>query len=92
MGGGQPCDHGTLLIPSHSLSFQVLDSSNVDGVCVLTAYSQDPEVPADAASLAGQPCKMGVDFDRRMDHMQQHTGQHVISAIALDKFKVRKKG
>lgn len=87
MGGGQPCDYGTLLVPSHSLSFEVLDSSNVGGTCVLTCYCQEEDI-TDASSLVGQPCTMTVDFVRRMDHMQQHTAQHVISAIALDKFKV----
>jgi alanyl-tRNA synthetase len=32
---------------------------------------------------AGTPVEAAVDWDRRFDHMQQHTGQHLLSAIFL---------
>ena len=30
----------------------------------------------------GQNVTVKVDWDRRFDHMQQHSGQHLLSAIA----------
>jgi alanyl-tRNA synthetase len=39
--------------------------------------------PAEAFS-AGQPVHGAIDWTRRFDHMQQHTGQHVLSA-AIDR-------
>jgi misacylated tRNA(Ala) deacylase len=30
----------------------------------------------------GSEVKVKVDWERRFDHMQQHTGQHLITAVA----------
>lgn len=63
--GGQPCDIGYLS------STAVVEVTDVDGEVVhLTS------VPiAEGASVHGE-----IDWSRRFDHMQQHTGQHVLSA------------
>ncbi|MDR7427752.1 MAG: alanyl-tRNA editing protein [Armatimonadota bacterium] len=37
----------------------------------------------DPASLPGQVVEGRVDWERRFDHMQQHTGQHLLSQAAL---------
>jgi alanyl-tRNA synthetase len=37
----------------------------------------------DAASLLGEVVEGRVDWERRFDHMQQHTGQHLLSQAAL---------
>ena len=39
--------------------------------------------PRDAVTVSGI-----VDWTRRFDHMQQHTGQHFLSAIFADRFKL----
>ena len=69
--GGQPFDVGTLSERSPASAVDVLDTVDVDDeiVHVLSAAL------AEGASVHGE-----VAWDRRFDHMQQHTGQHVLSA------------
>ena len=68
--GGQPFDTGTIG------DARVLDVLESDAGEVL--HVVDREVPV------GQAVRGRVDGARRFDHMQQHTGQHILSA-ALDK-------
>ena len=39
-----------------------------------------------AAPLEPGPARLELDWERRFDHMQQHTGQHLLSAVAQDRF------
>ena len=39
-----------------------------------------------AAPLAPGPVTVRLDWARRFDHMQQHTGQHVLTAVAQERF------
>jgi len=66
-GGGQPADRGTLG------GLSVLDVREEGG----QVWHLLPELPAGTV-LRGE-----VDWARRFDHMQQHSGQHVLSAVAL---------
>ncbi len=69
-GGGQPADRGT-----------------VNGVAVLDVQKKDGAVRHTLASpVAAGPADVRLDWGRRFDHMQQHTGQHLLSAIAQDRF------
>lgn len=63
--GGQPFDTGTL---GDARVVDVIDRE--DGVVL---HVLDGAVPA--AAVHGR-----IDWDRRFEHMQQHTGQHVLSA------------
>jgi len=69
-GGGQPHDIGTL-----------------NGVKVVDVETRDQaiihilEQPIDAVKVKGE-----VDWERRFDHMQQHTGQHILSAAFAERF------
>jgi len=70
-GGGQPADRGTIG------GVAVLDVQK-DGsgrVCLTT----------DAPVAAGEHV-VEVDMVRRFDHMQQHTAQHLVTAVASDQF------
>jgi alanyl-tRNA synthetase len=67
--GGQPFDTGTL---NEARVVDVVESNDGDVWHVL-----DREIGA------GHGVHGVVDRDRRLDHMQQHTGQHILSA-ALD--------
>jgi alanyl-tRNA synthetase len=66
--GGQPCDTGTL-----------------GGVAVTDVVDEDDRVahllaaPLDSGTVHGT-----VEWSRRHDHMQQHTGQHLLSAVLHD--------
>ncbi|KAM6107985.1 LOW QUALITY PROTEIN: uncharacterized protein FYW35_010849 [Pterocles gutturalis] len=66
-GGGQPDDRGL-----------------IGDVAVLRVTRRGPEavhfVPA--ALEPGAEVLLSLDWDRRFDHMQQHSGQHLITALA----------
>jgi alanyl-tRNA synthetase len=63
--GGQPFDLGTLS------GAQVQDVVDAEDGRILHVVDRVP----DAAAVTGR-----IDWTRRFDHMQQHTGQHVLSA------------
>lgn len=65
-GGGQPADHGTLGDTA------VTDVHEKDGVVFHTC---------DKAVEIGQTVTGSIDWARRFDHMQQHSGEHIISGI-----------
>ncbi|KAJ8414448.1 hypothetical protein AAFF_G00053180, partial [Aldrovandia affinis] len=66
-GGGQPDDHGT-----------------IGDVPVLRVTRQGSEALhfVESALEAGAEVQLKVDWDRRFDHMQQHSGQHLVTALA----------
>jgi alanyl-tRNA synthetase len=71
--GGQPFDVGTL-----------------GGVAVREVVDEEEriahvlETPLDATDVEGR-----VDWVRRFDHMQQHTGQHLLSAVLIELFDIK---
>ena len=70
-GGGQPADHGTLG------GVRVTDVHERDGVIFHTC-----DGPVEPGAMV-----MGtIDWVRRFDHMQQHSGEHIISGILCEKF------
>jgi alanyl-tRNA synthetase len=69
-GGGQPSDRGTL-----------------NGVAVLDVQKKSGAIRHTLAEpVATGPGDLRLDWPRRFDHMQQHTGQHLLSAVAQDRF------
>ena len=70
-GGGQPADHGTLG------EARVLDVHEKDGV---VTHRCDRELPVGAA-VSGR-----IDWARRFDHMQQHSGEHIVSGMLCSTF------
>jgi alanyl-tRNA synthetase len=83
--GGQPFDVGIIDIgrPSER-RLQVLDVSDDEGGDIVHVV----DAPAGALT-AGQRVHGALDWTRRFDHMQQHTGQHVLSAAIDRLFAVR---
>ncbi|KAF5023566.1 hypothetical protein F66182_4379 [Fusarium sp. NRRL 66182] len=75
-GGGQPSDHGTLtpLSGSDQTPIHVKNVQRQGLRCVV--YSPKPLSPGDKV-------RQQVDWSRRWDHMQQHTGQHLLSAVLM---------
>lgn len=69
-GGGQPCDRG-----------------EIEGVSVLEVIEEDDKVlhllerQVKAAKVRGK-----IDWVRRYDHMQQHSGQHLLSQVCWEMF------
>lgn len=73
-GGGQPTDHGSItpITPEASEPITITNLQRHGLRCL--AYSPHFLPP-------GTIVRQEVDFKRRWDHMQQHTGQHLLSAI-----------
>ena len=70
-GEGQPCDLGT-----------------VNGVAVVDVQKRVGELRHFlGAALPEGPASLKLDWTRRFDHMQQHTGQHLLTAVAQDQFQ-----
>ncbi len=65
-GGGQPADLGVLG------GAKVLDVQEKDGVIIHTC---------DRALTVGQTVHGALDWARRFDHMQQHSGEHIVSGM-----------
>jgi len=58
------------------------DTGRLGGVPVVDVVDEGDRVAhLLAAPLAGKQAHGSVDWDRRFDHMQQHTGQHLLSAV-----------
>jgi len=70
-GGGQPYDLGTL-----------------DGVKVLEVHEREGRVvhTCDGALSVGSTVEGAIDWDRRFDLMQHHSGEHIVSGIAHSKW------
>jgi alanyl-tRNA synthetase len=73
-GGGQPFDTGTLN------GVEVLDVEEVDGE--IRHYLAEPLSESEKVEGA-------IDWERRFDHMQQHSGQHILSAAFEELFQYR---
>ncbi len=70
-GGGQPADHGTLG------EARVLDVHEKDGVVTHLC----DQALSEGAEVSGR-----IDWVRRFDHMQQHSGEHIISGLLCSTF------
>ncbi|KAF9182148.1 hypothetical protein BGZ51_004897 [Haplosporangium sp. Z 767] len=66
-GGGQPCDYGTLN--------ETIEVKNVQRVG--TSHVHHTTAPVQE----GIEARLELDWKRRFDHMQQHSGQHLLSAV-----------
>lgn len=73
-GGGQPSDTGTL---NGTRVVECIDNEEQGVLHVVQGRA--PEV--------GSTVKGRIDWPRRLDHMQQHTGQHILSAAFVNLFK-----
>ena len=72
-GGGQPSDEGT-----------------INGIPVLDVFNEDAEVLHKVEVLPeGDKVRCLIDWKRRFDHMQQHSGQHLLSAVCLTLLNAR---
>ena len=72
-GGGQPADEGTLA------------GARVTGVR-WTGRGWRHDLAAPEPPVTGGEVGIAIDWPRRFDHMQQHTAQHVLSALAQDRW------
>jgi len=73
--GGQPHDLGTL---GGVAVVEVLDDAGVSGTHQVVHYT--------SAAVPAGPVHGEIDWARRIDHMQQHTAQHLLSAAFIELF------
>ncbi|WFA09526.1 DHHA1 domain-containing protein [Tissierella sp. Yu-01] len=65
LAGGQPGDIGT-----------------INGIDVIETYEdKDDIVHVLNNNISGKKVKLSIDWDNRLDLMQQHTGQHLLSSV-----------
>lgn len=71
-GGGQPCDKGIL---------QTLQDGQT--VSVLDVWEKDREVwhLCDGKLKTGARVRGNIDWERRIGHMREHSGEHILSGI-----------
>ena len=70
-GGGQPADHGTL-----------------DGAAVTDVHEKNGVIfhNVDRAVEIGKTVSGAIDWARRFDHMQQHSGEHICSGLICGRY------
>lgn len=73
-GGGQPHDTGTLN------GIEVMDVEEVDGE-ILHFLAKEGELPSNVEGV--------INWERRFDHMQQHAGQHILTAAFVELFGIQ---
>src|ERR1051326_2420978 len=76
-GGGQPFDTGALG------EARVVDCVDAEDAGVL--HVVEGGVPEEGAPVRGR-----IDWPRRLDHIQQHTGQHILSQAFVELYGDRK--
>ena len=82
--GGQPHDTGTLIATSRSGAQLAVPVSNVDEDDTGEVWHTTHKPLQEGTAIRGM-----IDAARRRDHMQQHTGQHLLSAILLRDFALK---
>jgi alanyl-tRNA synthetase len=61
---------------------QPFDLGSIAGVAVREVVDEGDRIAhVLAAPLSAGPVECSIDWNRRFDHMQQHTGQHLLSAV-----------
>jgi alanyl-tRNA synthetase len=79
-GGGQPCDTGSIN------SARVVDVEMTDDEQILH------RLDSDVSFTVGEEVSCGIDWDRRLEMIQQHTGQHILSQAFFQLFGAETKG
>ncbi len=72
-GGGQPADHGTLIV--NDFVVNVADVQNLNGVII-------HETDSDFGFEKGDTVKGRIDWERRMAHARHHTATHIVNESA----------
>ena len=76
-GGGQPADRGSIVFrPDNSAAEQTVRISDARTENGSVVHFCDAEIPA------GTIVRVILDVDTRLDHAQQHTGEHIVSGLA----------
>ena len=83
-GGGQPFDTGRLIsLEGNAEESEKAVQGNTASVLVREVHEKDGVIwhRTDAPLPAGTPVRGEIDWERRFDHMQQHSGEHIVSGM-----------
>lgn len=80
-GGGQLADGGRIF--TDKISAQILDCRTVDGEQVHFT---------DVHFEVGERVSVRLDLEKRLDHAEQHTGEHILSGLASKLFSAKNVG
>lgn len=74
-GGGQPWDTGEITLKGENMtSYDVIKVIEKDGELLHVLDTCD-EIPSDSE------CHMEINWERRFDNMQRHTGEHIFTGV-----------
>jgi alanyl-tRNA synthetase len=69
---------------------QPYDMGSIAGIPLLNVIDEEERIAHHLASpIPSGPVDCDVDWNRRFDHMQQHTGQHLLSAVFHASFALK---
>ena len=69
---------------------QPFDLGSIAGVAVMEVADAEERIAHKlAAPVEADAVECAVDWNRRFDHMQQHTGQHLLSAVFEELFRLK---
>ncbi len=101
-GGGQPADQGMLILMSDEAAEAAQEGTQpLSRALCASCYSKVEDVhereglivhTCDRPLEAGQAVCGVLDWDRRFDHMQQHSGEHVVSGLICSHFHANNVG
>jgi len=65
------------------------DTGSIAGVPVVEVEDEGERIAhVVAAAVDGDEVDCRIDWERRFDHMQQHSGQHLLSAVFVERFGI----
>jgi len=65
------------------------DTGSIAGVPLLEVEDEGERIAhVVAAAVDGDEVDCRIDWERRFDHMQQHSGQHLLSAVFVERFGI----
>ncbi len=74
-GGGQPWDTGIITLKGENMAaYSVIKVIEKDGEILHVLDTNDP-------IAAGSDCSMEINWERRFDNMQRHTGEHIFTGV-----------
>src|SRR5690242_4869189 len=66
---------------------QPADTGSIGGVAVTDVVDEGDQIcHVAAAPVENDEVQCAIDWPRRFDHMQQHSGQHLLSAIFVEMY------
>jgi alanyl-tRNA synthetase len=70
---------------------QPFDTGSIAGRPVIDVIDEEERIAhrLGAPLASGDPAECSIDWSRRFDHMQQHSGQHLISAVFEERFGLK---